>query len=94
VCSECGRLNAAALRGKAADVTLPFMSITAIVENDTIKLPVHVPDGTRVEITVTHQVHETTSAKDETADWLQALVGKATSGLSTDEIMRLTRGED
>jgi len=22
------------------------MSITAIVENDTIKLPVHVPDGT------------------------------------------------
>ncbi len=26
------------------------MSITAIVENDTIKLPVHVPDGTRVEI--------------------------------------------
>ena len=28
------------------------MSITAIVENDTIKLPVHVPDGTRVEITL------------------------------------------
>lgn len=26
------------------------MSITAIVEHDTIKLPVHVPDGTRVEI--------------------------------------------
>ena len=26
------------------------MSITAIVENGTIKLPVHVPDGTRVEI--------------------------------------------
>lgn len=26
------------------------MSITAIVENDTIKLPVHVPDGTTVEI--------------------------------------------
>ena len=30
------------------------MSITATVENDTIKLPpgVHVPDGTRVEISV------------------------------------------
>ena len=28
------------------------MSITAIVENDTIKLPVHVPDGTLVEITL------------------------------------------
>jgi hypothetical protein len=26
------------------------MSITAIVENNTIKLPVHVPDGTRAEI--------------------------------------------
>ena len=26
------------------------MCITAIVENDTIKLPTHVPDGTRVEI--------------------------------------------
>jgi hypothetical protein len=30
------------------------MSITAVVENDTIKLPpgVHVPDGTKVEITL------------------------------------------
>jgi hypothetical protein len=28
------------------------MSITAAVENGTIKLPVHVPDGTQVEITV------------------------------------------
>jgi hypothetical protein len=26
------------------------MSIIAVVEKDTIKLPVHVPDGTRVEI--------------------------------------------
>ncbi len=26
------------------------MSITAIVENDTIKLPVHVPDGTSVDV--------------------------------------------
>jgi len=29
------------------------MSITAIVENDTIKLPVRVPDGTKVEVTMT-----------------------------------------
>lgn len=28
------------------------MTITVIVENDTIKLPVHVPDGTRLEITL------------------------------------------
>lgn len=26
------------------------MSITAVVNNDTIKLPIHVPDGTSVEI--------------------------------------------
>lgn len=29
---------------------LPDMNITGIVENDTIKLPIHVPDGTSVEI--------------------------------------------
>jgi hypothetical protein len=29
---------------------LPRMSITVIVENDTIRLPVHVPDGTSVEV--------------------------------------------
>lgn len=28
---------------------LPDMNITGIVENDTIKLPIHVPDGTSVE---------------------------------------------
>ncbi len=26
------------------------MSITAVVEDDTIKLPIHVPDGTSVEV--------------------------------------------
>ena len=26
------------------------MSITAIVENNTIRLPIHVPDGTQVEV--------------------------------------------
>ena len=31
---------------------LRAMSITVTVENDTIKLPVHVPDGTRLEITL------------------------------------------
>lgn len=31
------------------------MRITAIVENGTIKLPVHVPNGTAVEITVPEQ---------------------------------------
>lgn len=31
---------------------LPDVSITATVENDIIKLPVHVPNGTLVEITL------------------------------------------
>lgn len=63
------------------------MSITATVENDTIKLPVHVPDGTKVEIVLPAVV-------SETPDWLQRAVGAATTGLTTDEIMRLSRGED
>ncbi len=39
------------------------MSITAIVENDTIKLPpgVHLPDGTRVNIEMTEQPKTTPS---------------------------------
>jgi len=65
------------------------MSITAVVENDTIKLPVHVPDGPRVEIVV-----KTEMANPPTPDWLQLAEGKATTGLSTAEIMRMTRGED
>jgi hypothetical protein len=28
------------------------MSVTGIVENDMVKLPIHVPDGTHVEITL------------------------------------------
>ena len=67
------------------------MSITAIVENDTIKLPpgVHVPDGTKAEI-----VLQTEDAGTAPPDWLQRAVGTATSGMSTDEIMRMTRGEE
>lgn len=37
-------------------INLLVMSINAIVVNDSIKLPVHVPDGTRVEIVVPHSV--------------------------------------
>ena len=67
------------------------MSITAIVENDTIKLPpgVHVPDGTKAEIVL--QTKDTSAAKP---DWLQRAVGTATTGMSADEIMRMTRGEE
>ena len=53
---------------------LPTMSITAIVENGTIKLPVHVPNGTQVEITLPA---ENTSLR-ETAnplDWMLKYAG-------------------
>ena len=34
----------------ASGAMIHAMSITAVVQNDTIKLPVHVPDGTQVEV--------------------------------------------
>ena len=50
------------------------MSITVTVENDTIKLPVHVPDGTRLEITLPG---EDRAVRGETAAdhraWLERL---------------------
>lgn len=42
------------------------MSITAVVENNTIKLPVDVPDGTTVEIEVPDQEPELSPA-----EWLE-----------------------
>jgi len=58
------------------------MSITAIVENDTIKLPVHVPDGTRVEITLPNESGGGT--EDSTLyDTLKDIIGKA-EGLPED----------
>ena len=47
------------------------MSISAIVENDTIKLPVHVPNGTRVEINVPEEWREKTGA----LGWMQEFTG-------------------
>lgn len=68
------------------------MSITAIVENDTIKLPVHVPDGTRVEVVV----HDEQRAGNLKAfdEWLAASTGIAKGRLTTEARMRETRGED
>ena len=50
------------------------MSITVIVENDTIRLPVHVPDGTSVEVVLPGErgaagKHET--AAEDLADYRQ-----------------------
>jgi hypothetical protein len=67
------------------------MSITAIVENDMIKLPVHVPDGTKVEITLPE---EKPGGMAGFEGWLTASIGLAKGKLTTDMRMRETRGED
>ena len=58
------------------------MSITAIVENDNIKLPVHVPDGTRVEITLP-AASAATDDGPTLYDALKDIIGKA-EGLPAD----------
>ncbi len=50
------------------------MSITATVENDTIKLPVHVPDGTRVEIVLKTEV-QAESPAGSFFDSMRELIG-------------------
>lgn len=59
------------------------MSITAIVENDTIRLPVHVPDGTRVEITVKADAPAAANEDGTLYDVLKDFIGKA-EGLPED----------
>ena len=55
------------------------MSITATVENDTIKLPpgVHVPDGTAVEINLPEQGSSDTqtAGKGNALAWMAKYVG-------------------
>jgi hypothetical protein len=48
------------------------MSITVIVENDTIKLPVHVPDWTRLEITLPAESAAPLAHRHE---WMRKYVG-------------------
>ncbi len=62
------------------------MSITAIVENDTIKLPVHVPDGTKVEITL--PASEGDSVADPFAEVIGAFAGpRDATGRKAEEIL-------
>ena len=65
------------------------MTITARVHNRTISLPpeVEIEEGQEVAVIVPER-------KPAPPGWLQRAVGKATSGLTTGEIMRMTRGED
>jgi hypothetical protein len=71
------------------------MTIKARVHNRTIVLPanVEIAEGVEVQVIVPEQPPFSKRAPTTTPDWLQKAVGTATSGLSTDEIMRSTRGE-
>ncbi len=68
------------------------MSFTATVENDVIKLPphTHYPNGTTVRV----ELVEHPRISPEILARLKKISGRATTGLSTDEILRETRGED
>lgn len=50
------------------------MSITAIIENETVKLPIHVPDGTKVEITLSE---EGAPSKQHRHEWMRKYIGAA-----------------
>ncbi|MDQ3622845.1 MAG: hypothetical protein M3463_10195 [Verrucomicrobiota bacterium] len=71
------------------------MIITARVYNRSIALPadVEIAEGAEVQVIVPEKVLGTTRPEEEPPGWLRKAVGAATSGLSTDQIMRLTRGE-
>lgn len=71
------------------------MTIRARVHNRTIVLPegVEIADGAEVHVIVPEKPATNNSVPSKTADWLRNALGKATSGLTTDEIMQLTRGE-
>ena len=62
------------VRGGAA--SFRAMSITVTVENDTIKLPpdVHVPDGTRVEITLPEE-KSAAAPKENALAWMLEYAG-------------------
>ena len=64
------------------------MSITAIVENDTIKLPMHVPDGTRVENTLPGESAVRENGSDPFDAMIGAFHGKAeATGRCAEEIL-------
>jgi hypothetical protein len=71
------------------------MTIKARVHNRTIVLPksVEIAEGAEVQVIVPEKPATTNGAPIKTSDWLREALGKATSGLTTDEIMQLTRGE-
>jgi hypothetical protein len=71
----------------------PFdMSITGVIENGMIKLPVSLPDGTKVEVLLPKKAEAESPARFE--KWLTSSIGMAKGKLTTDERMRETRGAE
>jgi hypothetical protein len=68
------------------------MSFTATVENDIVRLPegIHVPNGSEVRV----ELVRTTLPVPRRPDWVDRATGGATTGLTTDQILRATRGEE
>jgi hypothetical protein len=68
------------------------MSFTATVEKDLIRLPknMHLPDGVEVRV----EVVKPAATPPRREDWVRRAVGGATTGLTTDQILRETRGEE
>jgi hypothetical protein len=54
------------------------LTVTVIVENDTIKLPVHVPDGMRLGITLPEESDVPPAHRHE---WMRNYVGCVKDGL-------------
>lgn len=67
------------------------MSITATVENNIVRIPeeAHFPNGSHVRI----ELLETPPAVSAMRQWLKNAGGVAKPGVTTDDIMRETRGE-
>jgi hypothetical protein len=68
------------------------MSITVTVENDIIRLPanIHCPNGTQVRL----ELPDSPPTTPRDTSWIDRSVGVADTGLTTDEILKLTRGEE
>ena len=67
------------------------MSFTATVENDVIKLPMgaHLPNGSTVRV----ELVESIPKQSHEEDWITRSVGVANSGMTSDEILKMTRGD-
>ena len=68
------------------------MSITAMVENNIVRLPAdaHFPDGAHVRV----ELLETPMAASAMREWLRTAGGAAKPGISAETIMKETRGEE